>query len=596
MVLLAACAAGLLACAEQRKRLGEARAAEQAALEQQAKLRGRVASLQKDLAGLERARAADAKNLSELWLSLNRSQAAAAYLKTELGPQGVDPRSLALAEPRFRLQSAVEQGDVGVVNEMAGLVLSADGTCAGNGKARRGRGANGRSCEAQAGRIVRSPMWNCEKVEQNGTDGPMLAFCTAERVYKGPVARGDSWTLDGPKLPTRYDAIRTAFLHRGELHVADWPPPHLDAYFPPDVDAVEACRAEIREEKCSKKCQAQFASEIAGHLTGEEVESLSDGIEYCIEECAGTGAYAPRPDGPTSVERSFRLVESPAPGLLLVEEDLVLLAGEDVDSIETKTHLFINRAMLDVVSIQRVAAGREGRGNLGQLEKVATVYDERALAVAKERGAARAPERASKRVLAELDGVRALAGFDEDGVPRAYALKWSKAKPMHFEIGDFCARLSKLQEALGEAAEPLTVGCEQATKTDGTRAALIESLAKVRSGAALLSLRKELEAAGRSALIAKHRKELEALFADKTEEIGALELERIGARAGATSDQAGLKQVEDELGAILPLFGGAEDKLRELRQLMDKRKAVVARLERAAPPKLGPAKDGGGAP
>jgi hypothetical protein len=455
---------GLLACTEHRRRLTAARGAEQAALAQHRKLLAEQSTQEKTRANLERELAAAKTAAWDAWRTLNRTQAAAEYFKADL--PGADGKALALAEPSFQLLEAIEKGDAALVGKLSAVVLATHAPCP--SATRSGKAAKG-TCASEAGRTSPESSWNCAKAE-SASKGPKLAFCTMEREYQGPLD-GGAWILDGPHLPTTYDAIRTAFLHDGTLHVADWPAPNLDVYFPPDWNAYEECRRRPLHDKCEKKCNAKFAREIAALRDddGDGVESLSDGIEYCTEECEGVGAYAPTKEGTISVERSLRLLESPAPGLLVVEEDLVVLAQEEADTIETKTHLFLNRALLDVVTTGRVAAGREGRGNLGRLEKLATVYDERALPIAQKRERKSEPKHASRRFLGVIDGVRILAGLDEAGVPRGYALAASKLGrfELRFELDDVCGLVSKKREQFGEAGSDLADRCARRSKDAG---------------------------------------------------------------------------------------------------------------------------------
>jgi hypothetical protein len=117
--LLLAALAGAGGCRAKRQRLDQARAGERAASTRRAEAEAQQAAYLKERVELDKQLAAADEKLLATQRQLNRTLAAANVFVDARELPGIEPSALLVADPLFRLQAAVEQGDLDAVSRAA---------------------------------------------------------------------------------------------------------------------------------------------------------------------------------------------------------------------------------------------------------------------------------------------------------------------------------------------------------------------------------------------------------------------------------------------------------------------------------------------
>jgi hypothetical protein len=610
-----ACAGG---CREKRQRLDQARSAERAASTRRAEVEAQQAAYRKERVEFGKQLAAADARLHATQRQLNRTRAAANAFVDARELPGIEPSALLAADPLFRLQAAVEQGDLAAVSKAASAVATVSAPCVAKQEASTESeeecddSGYTDACDEVAKRDVHGPVWGCVKVDARG-GAPALAFCTADVEYRGPMEPSKPWDTGGPELPTQHQIVRTAFVQGSEIHVADWPAPTLDGYFPPDVTVLEQCRAETERRACVHRCDVQYGrwtdpcseadddDPTDGCCTDGCCGGDGDGYEDCVRGCEGdddddddSAAEEPQASKePTAIERTIRLVESPAPGLFVVEEDFITKAGSRTHSVATQTHLLVNRAVVEVALRKKISKDSEGRGNFGQLETIATLSDTRAIALAKKLKALERPAAAPARFLGKLDGVRVLAGLTEDGIPHAYGLGAIRdaGNLGKLEVPDLCDKVRAHPQPLGAAGSDLLAGCDKLDKLAAKLAALKQSVESITSPADLIKFRKDLPDHQRT-LLEKQRTELFKVYSEKQKGVAQATFDSFSERAQSTHDLSGIEGLHKELMDIVGVFELTGELRRKLEESIGaKRTALRKQALEAAKQRIAGARD-----
>jgi hypothetical protein len=605
LLVICGIAAGTAGCKEKQQRLDSARAAERAASTRLAELQAQQTAYRKERVELEQRISAADEKLREARHALNRTMAAANHFVDDLDLPGADASALLAADPLFRLKEAVEKRDLDAVSKAASAVATASAPCV-SSKAPASEECDNtgytNACDEVAKREVHAPTWQCSRVAPQG-GAPALAFCTAEIDYRGPIETGKAWDTGGPELPTKHQIVRTAFVHASQIHVADWPAPTLDGYYPPDVTVLERCRAETARRSCVHDCDVKYGrwSDPCSEAEDQEGDSCcgdsccgndeGDGYGDCVRECEGGDEGDEASDEsnddksrvskePTGIERTIRLVESPAAGVFVVEEDFITLAGTRTHSVETKTHLLVNRAVLDVALHKKVSKDSEGRGNFGQMETVATLGDSRATALAKKMKALEGATPSPARFLGKLDGARVLAGIAEDGVPHGYVMSAIRdvGDLGKLELPNLCDKVHEHPQHFGAAAQDLAAGCDKVAKAEAKLASLKQVVESIKSASDLIKFRKDLPD-HRKTLFQKQQTELFKAFYEKQKLVTKAVFEDFNERAQSTNDLAGIENLHKELMDIIGVFEMAGDLRKTLEDSVGAKRTALRKKE-----------------
>jgi hypothetical protein len=287
-------------------------------------------------------------------------------------------------------------------------------------------------------------------------------------------------------------------------------------------------------------------------------------------------------------------VESPAAGVFVVEEDCITLAGTRTHSVQTKTHLLVNRAVLDVALHKKVSKDSEGRGNFGQMETVATLNDSRASALATKMKALETATPSPARFLGKVDGTRVLAGIAEDGVPHAYALTSIRdvGDIGKLELPNLCDKVREHPQHFGAAAQDLAAGCDKVAKAEAKLDSLKQVVETIKSAPDLIKFRKELSD-NQKTLFQKQQTELFKVFYEKQKLVTKAVFEDFSERIQSTNDLAGIEGLHKELMDIMGAFEWSGDLRRKLEETIAPKRTALRKKELdAAKQKIAAARDG----
>lgn len=615
-VMAAAAVAALLAagCGEARRRLAAAEEAQRAAEKRARDLRESRAALAKELTELRaktgeaRAKARAAKE------ELRRTLAAAGTLEAAAPGAfpGVDAAQ-ALAAEHFEEAG----GDLSKIASAVGEAVREFWPCAEAAGGQEGAPSCDSSPYEDACAGVPeydSPVlqWSCSKVIK-AADAPALAFCTApisSRELRGPVAFTSTEAL-----------VRTAFYYGGRVVVSDWPEPSLTTYHPRNEDGLSACRSEDDRRSCTHQCDVRFGrysdpcapsygcGGCGDHGDGEEppgdededpqvaaaraearraemeaAEALErarmarEEVQYqeCLSGCEHQ-FQAPEvsaetsddlPPAPDSTTATVRLAKSPAPGVLVVEEDRVTRAGEEAVEVATRTVLLQD----DSLAGARTGFLIDSPAKVGSLRVLDSFQDARTPGVARAWKLKKEPVPGSALAFATLEGKPALAGVREDGTPAAWSFSPARRDPPSNPVDPsvLCASVASAPSAFGAAAKDLAAACERAAKAAEEAAALKERIGGLESLPALKEWKAALDAS--KTLTAEQKRPLQAAFDERRRDVVKGEVARLLERLQGIEEGESLAEWDkarilegatpEQVSALQKAFRQKEDALR----------------------------------
>lgn len=608
---------------QQRQRIAAATARQKAAAARMKEDRVRQAAIDKDRADLEKQVAESAARERQVRQDLTHTLAAADYVKADL-PDGVlATASMTSATQAVRFEQAIKKGDERAVAKLTSEVLTEDAPCVSEEPVDAEDNDGGcddtepydDACTSVPKRRAQSLDWTCQKLV-HGSGVPTMAFCTASAQYGGKPGSIENitWNLDA--LPTTNQLVRTAFVHGGVLHIRDWPSPHLDNYYPTNVDLLLSCRAENERRSCAHDCDVaagrvdepcanggcgMCGDGEEGEDEGEDNDHESAAVREARQraeaaEAAATEARAeaeyqeclaacePEDESetdqqeatPDAAETKLRLVDSPAPGLLIVEEDTITKAGDKTTKVETATVLLSNSALLEVMTKGQVATRARWRGSLDALDEVARFRDGRAAKLGKELKA-RDTGISAALFRGKINGVPVIAGLDDEDMPVAYELVTSKTvpEPNAKDQGELCALASGKASPFGAATHDLTRVCDRIAKSQAELDRLISQVEAITAGPALLAWRKGM--GSMDSLLPPHRTKLLSRYQTCRSKIAASETAALTTRVDAIHDRASLQAWQRDHAAVLDLLESKQKTT--LGDLLRSKQAGVALVE-----------------
>jgi hypothetical protein len=618
-------------CGDARKRIATGEEAQRAAEKRLADLQARHDASAKEQAGLQK-KVADARaKAAATQLNLRRTLAAAGMLQAAnpAALRGVATADALLAE---RFDVAAASGDVAKAAAVVAEATRDSWPCVGTGGETAEVPCSSTPYEDACAGVSEydfpSLDWTCQELVKHA-GAPTLAFCTSQVESRDPQG--------AVTFVTEAPIIRTAFFKDGRVSVSDWPAPSVETYHPKNVDGLATCRTENELRSCRHDCEVRFGryqdpcaqsygcggcgdgdgpygedapaedpevaaareearrAEAEAEAANERSRQAQEELEYqqCSSACdPSTPAPAAGGEGegegegvkevPLVPDRSVakaRLLKSPAPGVLVIEQDVVTRAKDVATDVETSTLLAYDDALADVL------AGTAGdEAPMRPLSLLETFQDARGPAVAREVGLKENVNEGQAVVFATVAGVGpVLAGLRPDGTPTAWVFSSAAGTPgaKAVEQSALCAAVTAGPAAFGAAAKGLATACERSVKAGEEAAALKEKLAAVDGLAPLKEWRAALDAS--KLLTAEQKKPLFVAFDERRKALNQAEVQRLLERIKEIDEGESLAEwgvartldgaTSEQAQALQKVFRAKEDELRKAGTLKARKKA-----------------------
>ncbi len=512
----------------------------------------------------------------------------------------------------LRFEEALAKGDATAIAAVAEEALRSTRPCLSRGESPDPACSSSPFEDACADVPVRTQepiTWECSSLVK-ADSLPTLALCLAERSHPEPVGEHRR-----PGLATSLQLLRTVFVHGGRLHVRDWPQPDRDLYFPANAGPRGECEAQNEHRRCVHQCDVNHGRWVdpcaeqyaecgdCGASVGGDDESLAvqearraaeeaeaeatrarQEVEYqeCLVGCEPSRGEEPPdpPPGPKAAERvevRLHFVDSPGPGLLVVEQDVLGVAGEgdgrEVVDVATRTLLLSNEALVGLLAGK---APVTERGDAG-LRLLASFQDARAPALAVKLKARQTPPPGPALARLVVFGGLHLVGLAEEDVPTAFSLAATPEAPAGLSEGQasLCQAVTDRPQDFAAVAADLARGCVRQTQATAEHEQLTKSLAEVTSLAALKGFGESLS--GAKALLSSQRRSLESAQSKRKEDLARAEVQTLKDRLGDVADLAGLRTWLEARDAASPTLSDAQR--REVEAGLEARRAKVAKAE-----------------
>jgi hypothetical protein len=411
--------------------------------------------------------------------------------------------------PAFALPGLVAGRDKQKAIEFATAAVQEVLPCAAEGAPDPGDYGRGSSCEppaledACAGVVQRTAVsgkLSCETKIAGAAKAPPLVACTLTAEYPPSAELNQvNGTVASRTL------VRAAFTLGGHLYVADYPAPGLDTYQPANELELTACKDENGKLECERKCDVTYnrlsrpdcgdgPSDWGGdgEPSGEEADVPAE-VRQARENAAAAEARAAEAEReaqqardevayqechsacrPTEEERkprassdTYKLISSPAPGVLAYARLLEAPAAvdADIDALMHQADLAggVEEAAKLRAKADALAAKMDERKFLMLLEFDA--YTQLATGTAPEPGDAR-DHMLPLTLLAELedgvlkqpekDGRRLVYGFSDKRALKAFTLD-GKGALADLDLGEACKKIATDKEA----SAPLKAACKE---------------------------------------------------------------------------------------------------------------------------------------